>query len=90
MRVVLLGLLADRLFLILAGLGLAIQLITLYLWFRWFGLDPLIAKTSIGIFLLNLVLAVFCHDRFRAYSYLLVSMPLLLIVIDYAIVFSLR
>ncbi|MFY9484879.1 MAG: hypothetical protein WAP74_04710 [Patescibacteria group bacterium] len=90
MRAVLLAVFADRLFLALISLGLLVQLITLYLWFRFFGLDPVVAKASIGIFLLNVVLGIVSHDRFPAYSYLLVSVPLLLVAIDYAIVFSLR
>lgn len=90
MKVVLLAVLADRTFLALVSLGLLVQLITLYLWSHFFGLDPVVARASIGIFALNLVLGVLSHDRFRAYSYLLVSVPLLLVAIDYGIVFSLR
>ncbi|MBI3261269.1 hypothetical protein HYZ64_02775 [Candidatus Berkelbacteria bacterium] len=90
MRAVLLAVLADRTFLTLVSLGLAVQLITLYLWFRFFGIDPVVAKASIGIFALNLVLGVLSHERFPAYSYLLVTIPLLLVAIDYGIVFSLR
>lgn len=89
MRAVLLAV-ADRTFLVLVSLGLAVQLVTLYLWSNFFGLDPVVARASIGIFLLNLVLGILSHERFRAYSYLLVTVPLLLIAIDYAIVFSLQ
>lgn len=90
MRIALLAVLTDRTFLILVTLGLAAQLVTLYLWSRFFGLDTVVARVSIGIFALNLVLGVLSHERFRAYSYLLVTIPLLLIAIDYAIVFSLQ
>lgn len=90
MRVVLLNVLADRTFLVLVILGLIVQVITLYLWSRFFGLDPAIAQTSAGIFIFNLVLGVMIHGQLRPYSYLFVSIPLLLVAIDYAIVFSLR
>lgn len=90
MRGLLLALLNDRTFLVLIILGLVLQLITLYLWLNWFGLDPVVIKISVGIYLFNLVLSAVSYSQFRAYSYVLLATPILLLAISYGIVFSLR
>jgi len=80
----------DRTFVLLAAVGLAAYLVTGYLWLVLFGLDQVIFWAAFGIWLLNLVLAFFSQTRLPAYSYLLLSSPLLIIALLYAILLQLR